>query len=79
MEVSANGAPHAPSYGKWVEPEEGSSQQSHILHQKGVGGGIKQERREAEPLADKLLYLTNQACQSKVKSKSQLTQTMKNS
>ena len=37
------------------------------------------ERRAAEPLADKLLYLTNQACQSKVKSKSHLTQGLKNS
>ena len=30
--------------------------------QQGRKSGIKQERREAEPLADKLLYLTNQAC-----------------
>lgn len=31
------------------------------------------ERSDAEPLAEKLLYLTNQACTSKVKSKSHLT------
>lgn len=39
--------------------------------------GVVSEKRGAEPLADKLLQLTNQACQSKVKSKSHLTHSIK--
>jgi len=42
----------------WEQYSETSSSKQQLTN----SSQIKQERRDAEPLADKLLYLTNQAC-----------------
>jgi len=65
---------HSQTTGNKQYSETSSNKLQNTSNQEGEGS-----RREVEPLADKLLYLTNQACQSKIKSKSLLTQSMKSS